>query len=70
MKKWFDINIKKPKDKQEVIVTFFVDTSQEGIKQGPCYMLATYFEDKFYTFETTKVVPNVSHWMSLPKAPL
>jgi len=64
---WIRVKDKLPENNEECLVAF--DLSPEYFILGKCYHLCIYQEEKFHTWELSKIVPNVTHWMPLPKPP-
>lgn len=65
--KWNKCVDKLPKDNQECLVAFHIIPGDAGC--GHAFHMATYFKGEFLTWELSRNINYVTHWMKLPKGP-
>ena len=65
--KWIELHKKKPKNQDECLVAFEIWPGDAEC--GYCMHLATYVDKVFYTWELSKPILSVTHWMPLPECP-
>lgn len=65
--KWIKCSDRMPELCEECLIAFN-SVPQMG-DDGYCFQLATYVDGDFITFELTRRVKDVTHWMKLPLTP-